>query len=87
MTDTTPEVAYSLQDKWELEKAYLKIDELQKKNLRLAEKNNNLIKDSIKAQEILTRDRGMRFTEGAMFFISTVTFVMGFLVGVLVMVV
>lgn len=27
----------------------------------------------------------MRFTEGAMFFISTVTFVMGFLVGVLVM--
>jgi len=28
---------------------------------------------------------GMRFTEGAMFFISGITFVMGFLVGVLVM--
>ena len=27
----------------------------------------------------------MRFTEGAMFFISTVTFVMGFLIGALVM--
>ena len=27
----------------------------------------------------------MRFTEGAMFFISMVTFVMGFLIGVLVM--
>lgn len=27
----------------------------------------------------------MRFTEGVMFFISTVTFVMGFLIGVLVM--
>lgn len=27
----------------------------------------------------------MRFTEGAMFFISGITFVMGFLVGVMVM--
>lgn len=85
MTNTTPKVAYSLQDKWELEKAYLKIDELQKKNLRLAERNNALIKDSIKAQEILTRGWGMRFTEGAMFFISMVTFLMGVLIGVLVM--
>lgn len=37
-----------------LERACRRIDELQEKNLRLAEKNNSLIKDSIKAQEILT---------------------------------
>jgi DNA repair exonuclease SbcCD ATPase subunit len=39
-----------------LERACRRIDELQEKNLRLAEKNNSLIKDSIKAQEILTNE-------------------------------
>lgn len=87
MIDTTPEVAYYLQDQWwKLEKANIRIDKLQKKNLMLAEKNNDFIKDSIMAQEILTRDRGMRFTGEALLFISGMAFVMGFLVGVLVMV-